>query len=194
MAALFESTAVEQTKRDESHPLIFIHKSKVGYALGKNKAILSELLPIISKEHTYHIPSFGSFSTHIAIEHVVGLIGPCEVTLTSWAISEQAVRSLLNLIAQGIITRLTCLFDERVKTYAPNAYQLANHSISEIKLGKCHAKITVLTNDKFSVVINSSANLSLNRRIEAFVFTENEDLAKFYKSWIQHICQDANPF
>lgn len=194
MGALFDFSELEANQNGHHAESAANHKAKHHYALGKNKALLSDLLPAIEKEHTYHVPSFGSFSTYIAIEHVLSIIGPSSLTLTTWAISEAAIRSLIDLMDRGMITQLHCLFDERVKTYAPNAWQLAQHRLANIWLGKCHAKLTVLQNDHFDVTIVASANLSLNKRIEAFVFIENKSVAQFYTEWISKIMQGANPF
>lgn len=153
------------------------------YAVGVNKALLSSLIPHLQKSHQWHFPSFGQWSAQHTIEHILSLTGPAEVAITSWAISEKAIRAIVKLQQSGMITSLTGLFDERVKKYAPNGWQMADHSLN-ISLGKCHAKCYIIRNAEWSISIISSANLSENRRTECYVITEDPDIAGFHFGWI----------
>lgn len=169
-------------------------KVKTGFRLGTNKVAFQQLLPKLEKDCCWHIPSRGQWSTHHAIEHLLSLTGPANIVLCSWAISEEAIKSLLKLEESGQILSLQCLFDTRVQQYARNAHQIAQKSIVSIGLTKCHAKLCLIDNAHWHVSIAGSANLSRNRRVELYIITENEDLNEQHALWMKEEIAGSNPF
>jgi hypothetical protein len=117
-----------------------------------------------------------------------------ELFLTSWTISEQPIKEILKHLDSGMITNINCLLDSRVKINCPNAYQIAQHRLANLKLCHIHAKLAVLKGTDLSVTINSSANLSRNQTIEAYVLTESKELADYHSEWILEKLKDSNPF
>jgi len=169
-------------------------KLKQKFVLGSAGDVLNSLIQKIEKDTALHLPSFGNWSFNHMIAHCLKVTGSAKVYLTSWTISEQPVKEILQLLDNGTITELSCLFDSRVPKQCPNAYQIAQHRFADLKLCHIHAKIAVIINDDYQVTINSSANLSRNDAIEAYVVTESLDIAKHNAAWIIEQMNDAYPF
>jgi len=167
----------------ESHTYLSPKTQKLGDAFG-----------LIEREQTYHIATRGAWSSPHLMEHLLNQIGPAECYLTSWSVKEQAVRILMMLMDSGKITSLHCLFDERIRVQCPQAYQLAEHNIADIRLTKIHAKQVILINADWHVSITTSANLTRNPRIERFVISTHKSVALFDRDWIRKEIDQANPF
>ncbi len=119
----------------------------------------------------------GAWSMHQLLEYVLLQTGPANVTFSTWTISEDPARKMFELKQAGIIKSLRALIDFRIRQRHPQPYQLLESICDQIKLGKCHAKITIIENETWSVSIVGSANYSRNHRLEAgTIFTRKADV------------------
>lgn len=191
---LFSSEDIESTKEEQLKPSAASAKVVNRFALGKSNDLLPDLIPSLEKDTAIHLPSFGNWSFNHLLAHCLSLTGTAKVYLTSWTISEQPVKEILQLLDGGVIEDLYCLLDSRVKQQCPNAYQIAQHRFANLKLCHIHAKIAVIVNDEWQLTINSSANLSRNPKIEAYVVTESKVIAEHHREWILQQLNNAYPF
>jgi len=126
----------------------------------------------------------GAWSMHHLVQYFLEQIGPAELVISTWTLTENPARILVNLKEAGLITSLHCLFDYRIQDRSPNSYQLIQSIADKIKLTKVHAKVATITQDQKGVSIVGSANFSKNKRLEAgTVFTKRTD-AMFDRDWI----------
>lgn len=142
---------------------------------------LVDVVGEIKKDLTCWIFSKGRWSSHQFIEYILNQIGPAEVTLTSWGISEDPLRQILKMREHGSIINLQCLLADRVRTECPKAYQLLKGSGVTFRLTKIHAKIILIRNNDWFLTIYTSANLNRNNKIETYVLSENKALT--LKNW-----------
>ena len=192
---LFKTTkSTEQEAEEENLPPLLKIQLQNKLAIGTKQSVLENLLPSIEPNTAIHMPSYANWSFHHLIQYLLQLTGPSKLYLTSWTIAEQPVKDIVRLMDNHTITELHCLLDSRIKINCPNAYQIAQHRIANLKLCHIHAKLAVIINDNFHVVVNSSANLSRNSTIETYVITESIDVANFHKEWILGKIEEANPF
>jgi hypothetical protein len=151
---------------------------------GSAKEVLSQIIPMMSEGNTIHFMSNGIFSMHELLEHLLTMTGPAELYITTWAMTENPVRAIKHMIDQGLITKLNCLFDFKIRKNSPKAFQLASNLVAKLHLAHCHAKATVLLNEKHGVTIIGSANYTRNPRIEAGTICFDRDIALFHADWI----------
>lgn len=124
------------------------------------------------------IPYFsdGEFSMHQLIEHLLNQTGPAKVVLSSFSITEVAIRTFQRLMESGTIQSMACLFDFTVKRHKAGLLFFANNVISNIAISKCHAKVVLLYNGKHYVTVVSSANLNINDKLEAGVISTSPNM------------------
>jgi len=128
--------------------------------------------------------SNGKWSSHELLAYILQQTGPAEVWLTSWSITEEPLRMVVKMMKDELITQIHCLFGERVPVNCPVAWQYAKYNIPDIKLSRCHAKAQVIRNEKWSVVVIGSANLTNNPRWEAGVVCCDHSVAESFSSAI----------
>lgn len=167
---------------------------KTKHLIGRNLQELRDEIPQLAPDTVTHYATGGRWSMHELILHVLQLIGPAKLYLTTWTITEDPMRALFQAIDSGMVTELYCVLDYRIEKRKAEAFQLAKVNASRIKLTKCHAKVTVLENDQWSVSIVSSANLSANPRIEAGVICTDQASADFHKDWIMRLINEDEVF
>ncbi len=123
--------------------------------------------------------SGGRWSMHDLINYFIKITGPCKVYITTYAISDKAATTLINLFEAGLIKEFYCILDTRMKVRNPNVLSLINHNFANVKQSNCHAKVTVLQNDEYNITIIGSANHSNNPRIEVGTIFNDKAAADF---------------
>jgi len=162
--------------------------------LFRKNDVLKEKIKQIHHDRSIHYVSAGDWSCHELLFHLLSFTGPAKVWIATWTISEDPVRMLIEGMRSGKILELNCILETRVVKRTPEAYQLARQSMSNVKLSVCHAKVTVIENETWSIAIVGSANFTNNPRIEAGVICTNKLVADFHKDWIMKELKNAQPF
>ena len=124
--------------------------------------------------------SDAEFSTHELISHLLNQTGPSAVRISSFSISEMAIRSFFNLQESGQITSLSCLFDFNVKRHKLGLLFFASNVVSCIRLTKVHAKLIFIDNEDWNLVVVTSANLNINDKKEVGIIINSRDHYSFY--------------
>jgi len=136
----------------------------------------------ITRDVTFPFASEGEFSMHELMEFLLEKTGPATVRVTSFSITEAAVRSFLHLMETGVILRLECLFDLSVKRHKLGLLYFVNNVASSIALAKCHAKLILIENRDWKISVVGSANFQVNDKIEAGVISTRPEFLQFYWS------------
>lgn len=137
--------------------------------------------------------SGGRWSMHDLINYMIKITGPCKVYITTYAISDKAATTLINLFDAGYIKEFYCVLDSRMKVRNPNVLSLMNHKFSNMKQSNCHAKVTVLQNDDFNIAIIGSANHSNNPRIEVGTIFNDKTAADFCRDLVIDELHERKP-
>lgn len=144
-------------------------------SLADIKANIGEL----KQNFHYHFWSKGQWSMHELLDYLIRQIGPADVYLTTWTVTEDPVRRLFMLKKEGLISSLHCVLDYRIKGRKPAPFQLLEQTADSIKLSQCHAKSLVIISPNWSVSVVGSANFSKNPRLEVGVICTVPEVVKF---------------
>ncbi len=164
-----------------------------GILFKKNDELINSI-PTIKMDSSIHYATAGLWSSHELLDHLLNFTGPAKVFLCTWSIKEMPVRMLVGMIASERITELHCLFDNRVKTQTPEVFHLVKLHAVNARQSVCHAKVTIIENDQWSITIIGSANYTNNPRIEAGVICCNKEISDFHKKWIMEEINNSHPF
>lgn len=151
------------------------------------KTLKNQISIRLKPDSTIPYVSDADFSTHELIAHLLDQTGPACVRISSFSITETAIRSFLHLQESGMITSLTCLFDLSVKRYRVGLLFFASNVVSEIGMTNIHAKLVFIENENWKVVVITSANLNINDKKEAGVIISNpwhyQSMLAHYETW-----------
>ena len=145
--------------------------------------ILKKHIGEIQKGIAVHFITSGRYSTHDLLLYLLKQTGPADVLISTWSISEMAIRSILQKYTEGIIKSISFLIDPRVKVRNPQPLQILASNF-DYKLKACHAKVALIGNDDWKISIVGSANLTNNPRIERGIIMPFPDVYEFDKKWI----------
>jgi hypothetical protein len=134
--------------------------------------------------------SYGEWSMHELLYYMLVRSGASNVYITTWAISEIAMRSLCNYMKEGLIKELHLLCDYRNTSRKPAELAYIEQNATRIKLGKCHAKLTVIDAQAMPVLISGSANYTRNPRFESGSVHFGKEPCDFQKAAILNQMSD----
>lgn len=130
--------------------------------------------------------SEGKWSMHELIFYLLDITGPAKVWLSTFSISEIAVRAFSLAIENGYITELYCLFDYTIKRHKLNLLYFAKNIINDIKLSANHSKLFLIENNHWNISVVGSANMTPNPRKEAgAIFTDINTFVSFKRHFLK---------
>lgn len=173
--------AVATTTGDSNYGFQNVKKTKLLFA---NDVL--DILPELEPDTCLFYHTTGRWSTHQLVKTVINHVGPSDITLTTWAITEKPLRTLLDMKQKGKIKRLTGLLEHKIKSHSSKSYAFAKEFFDEVRLTKIHAKITIISNPDWSITILGSSNWTINRRIEAGVLSTQKEIFDFYQKLIEN--------
>jgi hypothetical protein len=119
--------------------------------------------------------SEGHWSMHELLLFLLGITGPARVWLSTFSISEDAIRAFSTAMDKGMITQIHCLFDYTIQKNKLGILFFAYNTVSDITITANHSKLILIQNDSWKVSVVGSANMTPNPRKEAgVIFTTGE--------------------
>ena len=106
----------------------------------------------------------GDLAIHEVLPSLLSEIGPADIRIATFSISEDSLRPLFFLADDKKITGLTLLLDTTVKRHKLDLLLFASNITPRIRIDSCHAKVLLVENDKYQFGIAGSANLNQNHR------------------------------
>lgn len=135
----------------------------------------------------YHYINNGQWSLHDLLAFALDYTGPASVYVSSFSLSESAIRSFLHLIDEGMINALECIFDISTKKNKFDLLFFAGNITSRIYLASNHAKLISVVGKERTVFINTSANLTVNRRYESGILITDAALNSLYHTALMEL-------
>lgn len=146
---------------------------------------LNEVLQLLHANRCVHWLSEGDWSMHDMLMGILDITGPAEVYISSYGFSEYPARIIADLKARKIIIKLSCLVDLRLDTRSASAFNIVKNVSDRVKQINTHAKVTIIENEKYSVVVVGSANYTTNKRYECGTVIMGVEATAFHKKWIE---------
>jgi hypothetical protein len=138
-------------------------------------------LKAIEPDTTIPFASEGQFSMHELLEFLLQKTGPASVCIMSYSITEIAIRRFSNLMENGSIKTLECIFDFSVKRYRLGLLYFMNNVVTKVALTKNHSKIILIENENWKITVVGSANLNVNDKIEAGAISTRPGFYDFFR-------------
>lgn len=147
------------------------------------------------KKTEMDILTFGQFSIIDVIEAVLDRTGVADVALATWTAAGFDLSQIEKQIAESRIRNLRMIVDRsfvsRQPAFVDHIHELFGKDV--VRSTRTHAKFAVITNDKWQVVIRTSANLNHNARLEFIQVANDPKLAEFYLRIVEEIFAEEPP-
>jgi len=152
-----------------------------------------KLLDPLKRGKHYHFWTGGQWYLHELVQHLLNQTGRADMWMTTWSISEDAARALMDMRSRGMIDRLTAVFDYKSKETKTKSFLLAKNNFTTT-LARVHAKVTVIKNSNWSITLTGSANWTRNPRAERMLLCTVPEAAEYDIEIISTMARGENPF
>ena len=126
----------------------------------------------------------GQFSLSDLIDYVLAEIGPSDLYLSTWAANKDGLKKAFEFLRNGRIRNIKFMIDTGAKNYRDKDFGILLDRFGDcIRTTRIHAKFVVIRNEKWNVIIRTSANLNKNMRLENFEIDENKEFADFFQKF-----------
>lgn len=141
----------------------------------------------------YHFWNGGQWSMQDLLQHLLNITGKASVWITTWSISEDAVRALLDMRNREMIGELKAVFDYKSKEMKTKAFLMARENF-DVTLARIHAKVTCIRNENWCITITGSANWTRNPRAERQLLCTVPEIAEADIKIIESLAAGEHPF
>lgn len=139
----------------------------------------------------YHVISYGDVDSLTYLRHIVKQQRLRYVLLATWCMATSDAKEMREWVSRGDVGR----FDFYVGEIFKSGYRGCLEVLDEICKAtggrtariRNHSKLMAFFGERFSGVIESSANVDTNPRIEQTCITINRDIAVFYKDFFDQM-------
>ena len=115
--------------------------------------------------------------------------------METFNVSEDALRPMFFEVEKGNITDLRMILDMNVKRHKLEMLLFAAGITTDIRLASCHAKVLLISNERYRIGIVGSANANQPVRYEAgFLFSDPRLFSFFESQFNQVFNEDSIPF
>lgn len=152
--------------------------------------VLKKIVTQLDQYTQIHWRSKGHFSMHDLLICLLGITGPADVWLTTWALTERPAKEIVQLVADGKIKSLRCVFDYKINDRGNAPVKMVEKHATQFAYAKCHAKMLVVRNETFAISVAGSANFTRNPRMEAGVIVCDKKVAEMDIAWISEALND----
>jgi hypothetical protein len=121
----------------------------------------------------------GQFSLVDLITYCLEKTGPADVIISTWTAANADIGFAHTMLSDGRIKSLRFVIDASFPVRQPIYCAALRERFGDksIRITRSHFKFVLITNEKWSLVIRTSMNLNLNRRLESFEISDDSELS-----------------
>ena len=141
------------------------------------------------------IATGGQFSIIDALEAVLEITGPADVTLATWTAADFDLTQIQGQLTSGRIRDFKLIIDRSFVARKPEFVDVIHDKFGKdsVRSTRSHAKFVIVTNAEWKVVIRTSMNLNFNPRLEYLQIVEDPELAAFWLSVADEVFSEEEP-
>ena len=129
------------------------------------------------------------FQIYHLLEYILQQTGPAKLVMTTFSVSEEFVRKLVQLKDKGFICQLSIIADHRTAVKALRLTLFTKNIADTLFLGNNHAKVLLIKNDHWNVSVITSQNQTRGNRIECGMICTKSDI---YNNLLKSILEQQN--
>ena len=155
--------------------------------------LLSEAQPenkldfYLEKGVSYHVISHGNIDSLTYFRWIIRQQPIKYALISTWCMALTDIEEVFSWIERGYLKRCDFYVGEIFKGSYHNEYNLLFENCKKyhcrMTICRNHSKVMVLYGERFNAVIESSANVNTNPRIEQTCITVDDTLCDFYKGF-----------
>lgn len=182
----------QAAKKNQSRSTAKKLVSRVEARRARSEARLAELIPPeIPMGESWHLISDGDIDSVSYLGHILKTTDLDYVLFSTWAMNIDDIQRFKRMTSMGKISRIDGYVGENFPGTWPEAFLMLCDLVSQtggrVSVNRNHAKLYLMRKGNKAWVVESSANINTNPRIEQTVITGSLDLFETYKSFFDKL-------
>lgn len=129
------------------------------------------------------------------LQWILGQTGAAAVRMTSFSISEEFLRRLFFIRQSGLITDIDIVLDLKATNKTLILWPFIEQTVRNCHLAPSHAKILLVNNDRWTVSMVTSQNLTRGNRFESAVISTDPELFATLSAQLDYLIKNQSvPF
>lgn len=156
----------------------------------KSEAVLAEILPAeLEPETSYHVITHGDVDSLTYLRHIVKAQELDGVYVSTWCMALTDIEEITAWLESGRVGLVHWFVGEIFPAQYGAEYEAVADAVARfggrLVVARNHSKVTLAWCERaaYFAVVESSANVNTNPRIEQTSITRNEDLLLFYRDF-----------
>jgi hypothetical protein len=186
VAAIAAAYTAERGDLKQARAIELRHRIEVRRA--KSEAMLAELLPArLDDGASIHVISHGDIDAFSYVRHAIAGLGYVDLlALSTWCMGKHDLEQLAEWLNAGIVDACELYLGEIFPAQYGDEYELAQRLAAtygvRLVIARNHSKVSLLANHDAGhyLIVESSANVNTNPRIEQSSLTRSRPLFEFY--------------
>ena len=190
--SLFELTEqINEIEQKVKAKAIKINNQHLFHRLNSER-MLEDILPLeVEQGASYHVISNGDIDSFSYLMWILRMQKVKRLLCSTWCMARLDIEEFHRQIMLGCIGELSFYVGEIFPGSYPEEYaeicEVCRDSGGRVAVFRNHSKVMAGHGEKFSFVIESSANINTNPRTEQTVITINTELTNFYFEFYEKI-------
>ena len=190
--SLFELTEqINEIEQKIKAKVIKINNQHLFHRLNSER-MLEDILPLeVEQGASYHVISNGDIDSFSYLMWILRMQKVRRLLCSTWCMARLDIEEFHRQIMLGRIGELSFYVGEIFPGSYPEEYseicEVCRDSGGRVAVFRNHSKVMAGHGEKFSFVIESSANINTNPRTEQTVITINTELTNFYFEFYEKI-------
>lgn len=139
--------------------------------------------------------TYGQFSLIDAIDALLDVTGPADVSITCWTAATFDIALTDRLCDAGRIRSVRWVVDRSFATRHGDYYRqlIGRFGADRVRTTRGHAKLVTIRNESWDLAIRTSMNLNENARLETLEISDDPPLADFVDRWFDEVYETQEP-
>lgn len=123
----------------------------------------------------------GDYSLVDIVEHCLNATGPADVTISTWTAAGADLEFALGFVLDGRIRSSRWVVDFSFPQRQPAYFALLvdRFGAGSVRATANHAKFVMIRNESWNLVLRTSMNLNLNKRLESIEISDHAEMAEY---------------
>lgn len=176
-------------------PRAHIRPVKKTRARFSRKATAAETIEGFTRDTDLVALTYGQFSLLDLIDATLDVTGPAHVLIATWSAGFYDIDAALAWRDSGRMLSTRFIMDSSDKRGQATPATVADlFDPHNIRTTRSHAKFVLLSNDDgWRVIITSSMNLNLNKRLEQFEITDDPERFNLFNTFAEAVWEQTPP-
>lgn len=178
-------SAAAAERVEEGRARAIRRSGRVSMRRAKAEAVLAEILPATLEDgESLHVISHGDIDSLSYLRHLLASMSFDHCLLSTWCMARPDIEEIRGWLLDGRLRQVDWYVGEIFPGQYGDEYELVRAVVAShggrVCVARNHSKVIAALGGGGAYVVESSANLNTNPRIEQTTITRSEDLYFFY--------------